>query len=228
MLKHELRFWSIVVFAVLSAFAILGALGIVIAFCPYIHAGEFNSLVKLSVFGLLSFGLILMTYRSFLSFYPIEEGEVKEHTFQEAVFQVHLLFYLFFFYPLIRSRFIPIAMNRLIYLCLGAKWGRAVYCAGVALDPSLITVGDYTLLGQDCVLYAHVIEGKRLSHHAIHIGTCVTVGANAVIMPGVTIGDNAIIAAGSVVTKGTAINASEIWGGVPAQKLDDCLPPDST
>ena len=224
MLKHELRFWSIVVFAILSAFAFLGALGMVIAFNPLVRAGEFNSLVKLSLFAFLFLGLLLMTYRSFLSFYPIQLGEVQERTFNEFVFQVHLLFYLFFFFPLIRSRMIPIALNRLIYLSLGAKWGKAVYCAGVALDPSLISVGDYTLLGQDCVLYAHVIEGKRLSHQAIRIGTCVTIGANAVIMPGVTIGDNAIIAAGSVVTKGTEINSSEIWGGVPAQKIDNCQP----
>lgn len=42
-----------------------------------------------------------------------------------------------------------------------------------------------------------------------------TVGAGAVILPGITIGENAFIAAGSVVTKD--VPAGELWLGNPAK-----------
>ena len=102
---------------------------------------------------------------------------------------------------------------------LGAKLGENTYCSGLILDPPLTTIGSNTLLGQDCILACHVIEGKTLAHYPIEIGNNVTIGANATIMAGVTIGDNAIVGAGAVVTKGKEIGAKEVWGGVPARKL---------
>lgn len=42
-----------------------------------------------------------------------------------------------------------------------------------------------------------------------------TIGAGAVILPGITIGENAFIAAGSVVTKD--VPAGELWMGSPAR-----------
>ena len=42
-----------------------------------------------------------------------------------------------------------------------------------------------------------------------------TIGAGAVILPGITIGENAFIAAGSVVTKD--VPAGELWMGNPAK-----------
>ena len=40
----------------------------------------------------------------------------------------------------------------------------------------------------------------------VHIGSCVWVGAGAVILPGVTTGDNSVIGAGSVVTRDIPAN----------------------
>lgn len=42
-----------------------------------------------------------------------------------------------------------------------------------------------------------------------------TIGAGAVILPGITVGENAFIAAGSVVTKD--VPAGELWMGSPAR-----------
>ena len=46
----------------------------------------------------------------------------------------------------------------------------------------------------------------------------VSIGAGAVILPGITIGAGAVIGAGSVVTK--SIPAFEVWVGNPAHKLE--------
>lgn len=46
-----------------------------------------------------------------------------------------------------------------------------------------------------------------------------SIGAGAVILPGVTIGENALIGAGSVVTKNVPPN--QVWAGTPARYLRD-------
>lgn len=158
-------------------------------------------------------------YRAFLSFFPFPQGYIQAGTRQEFIYQICLLFYLIFFNSLINNRVIPAPLMRIIYLLLGANLGRNTYCSGVILDPPLIRVGHDTLLGQDCLLYAHAIEGQDIAHYPITIGSNVTVGARAIIMPGVSIEDGAIVAAGAVVKKGCQIKANEIWGGVPAKKI---------
>ena len=123
------------------------------------------------------------------------------------------------FFPLIRSKAIPLPLTRLIYIALGAKLGPNTYSSGTILDPPLTFIGSNTIIGQDAVVFSHVMEGRHLSHAATRIGHYVTIGANAVIMSGVTIGDGAIIAANALVLKDTKIPAGEVWGGVPARRL---------
>ena len=45
------------------------------------------------------------------------------------------------------------------------------------------------------------------------------IGMNTVILPGVHICDNTIIAAGAVITKSIK-EPGNVWGGVPARKID--------
>lgn len=49
------------------------------------------------------------------------------------------------------------------------------------------------------------------------VGSNVSIGAGAIILPGIIIGDNAMIGAGSVVTKN--VPAGEVWVGNPAKFL---------
>ena len=54
--------------------------------------------------------------------------------------------------------------------------------------------------------------GQIIIHDNVHIGT------NSIIMPGVEIGENVIVGCGAVVTK--SIPPNEIWGGIPARKIE--------
>jgi acetyltransferase-like isoleucine patch superfamily enzyme len=149
----------------------------------------------------------------------LPDGEIREGSSSERRWMTWLLMLLFIINPLIRTKSLPLLIQGFIYRALGARWGCNTFCSGVVLDPPHVVIGDNTLLGQDSVVYAHVIEGTRLELHRVRIGNQVTIGANAVVMPGVEIGDGAIVAAGAVVTKGTKIGPGETWGGVPARKL---------
>ena len=75
-------------------------------------------------------------------------------------------------------------------------------------DDGHIYVGDWTKFGPNVTIATagHPIlpelrEDPALQYNRdVHIGRCVWIGANVVIVPGVTIGDNSVIGAGSVVT----------------------------
>lgn len=65
-------------------------------------------------------------------------------------------------------------------------------------------VGEYCELSPGCRILGRVI-----------IGSLVSIGANACVLPGIRIGDNAVIGAGAVVTKDVPPNTTVI--GVPAR-----------
>jgi UDP-3-O-[3-hydroxymyristoyl] glucosamine N-acyltransferase len=181
--------------------------------------GDFRGVILVVMALLLIYLYAFLIYRCFLLALPLREGEVPEHSRHELVANVNILFYLLLFNSLIRTHFIPVPIQRLIYLALGAKLGANTYSAGALLDPPLTHIGSNTIIGHDAVIFAHVIEGARLELKAVHIGNTVTIGAKAVVMAGVQIGDNAIVSTGAVVTKDTHIAAGEIWGGIPARRI---------
>lgn len=181
--------------------------------------GDFRG-VALAVAGLvLVYLYAFVAYRLFLSFMPLREGEISENSTEEFTYHVYLLFYLILFYPIMRSGAVPVPLMRLVYQALGARLGSNTYSSGIILDPPFVEVGSNVIVGQYALLVPHVIEGKRLAHYRIRIGNNVTVGAHAVVLSGVSIGDNAIVATGAVVPKGTVIGPNEVWGGVPARRL---------
>ena len=85
------------------------------------------------------------------------------------------------------------------------------------MDPPFVKIGNNSLIGNDAMLIAHVIEGDVLAFEPIVIGDNVTIGARAIIMAGVTIEDGAIIGVQSVVSKGSRIKRDETWVGCPAR-----------
>lgn len=106
---------------------------------------------------------------------------------------------------------------------------------------SHVWVGDRVSIGDHCRIQAFcfIPTGVRIGNH-VFLGPRVTftndkhppspewqitivsdhvsIGAGAIILPGITIGEGAIIGAGSVVTKD--VPANETWVGNPARKLN--------
>ncbi|SDT97326.1 DapH/DapD/GlmU-related protein [Desulfobacula phenolica] len=185
----------------------------------FIPLGDFRGItfVAAAVFFLYIYAIFF--YRLFLCVIPLREGYFEEGSHEEFGYHVYLLFYLIMFYPLTRSKFIPVPLMRVVYLALGAHLGPNTYSSGTILDPPLTFIGANTIIGQDAVLFSHAIEGRHLSHASIRIGDDVTIGANCVIMSGVSIGDGAVVGSCALVLKDTQIKSGEVWGGVPAHRL---------
>lgn len=88
-----------------------------------------------------------------------------------------------------------------------------------------VTIGDYVMMGPDCIIYTNnhcserldipmMYQGKTKTK-SVQIGNDVWIGSRVTIMPGVNIGNGVIIGASSVVTKDVPDYA--VVAGVPAK-----------
>ncbi len=94
----------------------------------------------------------------------------------------------------------------------GAKIGRGTIIGnGRLFNPERTIIGDNCFFGYNAILSGHVYEGDRLYLRTVRLGNNVTVGANAVILPGAEIGDNVIIGANTTVPKDRVIPPDSIW-----------------
>lgn len=113
--------------------------------------------------------------------------------------------------------------NNFIQLPFYANWGGHHIHFGsniyanfnfTCVDDGHIYVGDWAKFGPNVTIataghpiQASLREDPALQYNKdVHIGRCVWIGANTVIVPGVTIGDNTVIGAGSVVTRDIPAN----------------------
>jgi acetyltransferase-like isoleucine patch superfamily enzyme len=87
-----------------------------------------------------------------------------------------------------------------------------------------ITLGDRVTVAAEAMILTTTHElGPRerragpLRSRPVVVGTGVTIGTRAIVLPGVTIGEGAEVLAGSVVTKDVPPRTR--WGGVPARLL---------
>lgn len=207
-------------FFVVPFFMALGlSIGTVMLIPKSAALGDFRGVTLVAAAIALFYLYAMALYRVYMWARPIPLGSIAKGSPEEFTYHVHLLFYLVLFHSLTRSRAVPVPVMRLVYLALGARLGENTYSAGTLLDPSLTQVGDNVIIGHDAVLFAHAVERDELSISPIRIGHGATIGAKAVIQPGVIIGDRAVVAVNAVVMKNTVIPPGEVWGGIPARRL---------
>lgn len=115
----------------------------------------------------------------------------------------------------------PSPLGILFYQMMGMKIGRGVVINSTWIsDPSLISIGEKTTIGGSVTIVGHYGQGGMLVIAPVVIGASCTIGLKATIMGGVTIGDGAKILPHSVLLPKTEVPAGEVWGGVPAQKIE--------
>ncbi|MFW9907699.1 MAG: acyltransferase, partial [Candidatus Thorarchaeota archaeon] len=88
----------------------------------------------------------------------------------------------------------------------GAKIGAGTIVGnGRLFNPERTIMGENCKFGYDAILSGHVYESNRLYLKTVKLGNNVTIGANAVVLPGADIGDNVIVGANTVVPKDEVI-----------------------
>ena len=87
-----------------------------------------------------------------------------------------------------------------------------------------LTIGDYVVVASGVHIYTHDTIRWALSrghmpyeHASVHIGDCVFIGAQSLVLKGVTIGDHSLICANATVTRDVA--PYSIVAGTPAKPI---------
>lgn len=113
---------------------------------------------------------------------------------------------------------IPFFLRPLRDALFGARIGAEVAFGGTIDDPYLVSVGAGSVLGNASLVSGNYMAEGKLVCARVQIGAGVTVGANAIVMPGVTLGDGCTVMIGAVVMPNTVVPAGERWRGNPARK----------
>jgi len=104
---------------------------------------------------------------------------------------------------------------------MGMKLGRHVFINTEYIsDPQLITLGNDVALGGSVRIFAHYGGHGNLVVEPVIVGERATIGLAATIMGDVRIGPDATILAHSVLMPGSRVGNGEVWGGVPARRID--------
>jgi acetyltransferase-like isoleucine patch superfamily enzyme len=115
----------------------------------------------------------------------------------------------------------PTPFSILYFRMMGMKLGRNVIINSSNItDPALIVLEDQVTIGGSAVLLAHYGMGGYLILSPVVIRRGVTIGLHAKVMGGVEIGEGSKILPNSVVMPKTLIPPNEIWGGVPAVRVE--------
>ena len=179
-----------------------------------------DGVAMLLVYGLLSSLLV----RSMLAVFPLRPGEYRMN-------DPHFTYWKFYtvVHEFGRGALLPfttVFAKPLVAMLFGARVGRNTAMGGMLVDPPLISIGDFAIIGLDSAVVAHAITSGSIILKPVKIGHSATVGVHAVVMPGADIGDGAVVTAGSVVTMNTVVPPNELWGGIPAKKIKDLQPTD--
>jgi acetyltransferase-like isoleucine patch superfamily enzyme len=219
----KITFHDIILGSVVTAVCLSAGAGLAWAVHLLVHLSHgFQAIVLIAAFfgGFILGTFIILWLLRLL--WPLREGLLPlAADSQSLVWKLMGYVYVTHLWPLINANLVPVNLRGPAFSLLGARIGKSVMVGGKILDPSLVEIGDYSMLGEDCLLTAHAVEGDRVDLGRIVVGRNVTVGVKAVVLPDVRIGDNAIVAAGAVVKKGARIGPGEIWGGVPARKIGE-------
>jgi hypothetical protein len=120
---RAIKFCQVAVFLWLLLVILVLAIGTTLLVVDRLPLGDFRGVTLVLAAVLLIYLYAFLVYRLFLLALPLPEGEVPEHSRHELVANVNSLFYLLLFNSLICTHFIPVPIQRLIYLALGARLG---------------------------------------------------------------------------------------------------------
>jgi len=140
----------------------------------------------------------------------LEDGYYDSESEAWLLYEYYEIYYVLF--PYFAGFFSVFLDTKPRHQAFGCKVGaNTVVGNGRLFNPERTIIGDNCFFGYDAILSGHVYEGRRLYLKTVKLGNNVTVGANAVVLPGADIGDNVIVGANTVVPKDTTIPPNTIW-----------------
>ena len=186
---------------------------------------RFDSFLLFLIYFFTMISLSLLILKIIRIFFPIRPGiySYDRDRMKVYIFNLYSFILIFPLYLVGTGIIVPPPLRKCLYKIMGCQFGKGIIpIGGNIMDPHLTTIGRDTMIGAGSMILAHaILSTKHVVLGRVIIGNSVTIGAKAVILPGVSIGDYSMINAASVVSMNTKIPAKEIWGGSPAVKIGD-------
>ncbi len=119
------------------------------------------------------------------------------------------------------QHFVPSFFSNIYFRVCGAKIGKNTQINTFRLnDPSLIRIDDNCVIGGSATFNGHLVEKGQMVFAPIHLKAGSLVGSGATVQPGVTVEENAVVATNALIPKYRTIPAGEVWGGLPAVRIN--------
>ena len=118
------------------------------------------------------------------------------------------------------QHFVPSFFANIYFRVCGAKIGKNTQINTFRLnDPGLIRIDDNCVIGGSATFNGHLVEKGQMVFAPIHLKRGSLIGAGVTIQPGVTVEEDAVIATNALIPKYRTIPAGEVWGGLPAVRI---------
>lgn len=89
------------------------------------HVMDFKQLRALFLiifFIILFYSISVVLFRIYFVIMPVKEGYIIEGSRQEFYYNIYLLFRLILFFPIIRTKFLPVPLKRPLYITPAIKY----------------------------------------------------------------------------------------------------------
>jgi acetyltransferase-like isoleucine patch superfamily enzyme len=142
-------------------------------------------------------------------------------TIKDTVFFRYILYFALYRPSLKLIGILPLLPLRTRFLKLvGLKMGKSSVVTGSELiqDPTVIEIGEHTIIGGFSMILGHVGE-KKLVIKPVKIGNNCLIGGRSIIMPGAIIEDDVILGLNSLVLKDQILKKGRTYGGTPAVEI---------
>lgn len=110
-------------------------------------------------------------------------------------------------------------IDKIAFTMFGVKVGKTVVLHEAWVDPELVQVGDYCMIGMNSVVMSRFILGDEIIVKKVVIGDHSIIGAYTVVAPGTVVGDSTVLGANSGTAIDQAVDGHHLYAGNPARKL---------
>ena len=122
-------------------------------------------------------------------------------------------------YSVSRIFFIHSPFPLILYQLFGLQLGQGVNMLGRIYGPSLVSIGDNSMVGTFATIDPQSRNHSKLVLKPIHIGKNVTIGVHCSISAGAHFQDDTVLATGSMVAEDMVLESGWMYSGVPAKKV---------
>jgi hypothetical protein len=149
--------------------------------------------------------------------YPVVEGTFERGGKEMRGYQARTYFKQFAVW-LTRNSTFP-WIDKIAYSLLGVHVGKTVVLHEAWVDPELVTIGDYCMVGMNSTVMSHSLYHDAYVARRTTIGDHSIIGAYSVLAPGTTIGHSCVIGANSGTLLNGKVESNYLYAGNPVKKM---------